>query len=324
MKSFEHINAFSAQSAVSLLDASGRSRIIAGGTDILPAMRQNILEPERLVNLKTAPGLDYIRYDEDGSLSLGALTTLNDIAANSTVRERFPSLFQAITSAASPQLRNRGTIGGNLNQYSRCWYYRGPFHCWLKGGQVCYAREGENSHHAVFGGGPCYTVHPSDPPVALSALGAQVRIIGAEGEKSLPIEEFFRLPGVNSRQLTLLKPSDIIVEIRIPAPPVNSRSWFKKAMDRKHWAFALVSIAVQLIIEGKTVRDASLVLGGVAPVPWRLPEVENVLRGRQLDMATIQKASELSVTGARPLRHNEYKLHLIKGLVTESLTVLKE
>lgn len=323
MKAFEHVNATSAAGVPALLGQDGRARPMAGGTDLLTELKLGIIAPDRLVNLKTIPGLDEIRFDESNGLRLGALATLMAIGDNPVVQERYPMLAQAILRAASPQLRNMGTIGGNLNQHSRCWYYRGPFHCWLKGGQMCYARDGENAHHAILGGMPCNTVQPSDPATALIALGAEVRVMGQGGERTLPLEQFFQLPKVGSRMLTVLAPAEIVTEIAVPVPAAGSRGTFLKAMDRQVWAFALASVAALLTLDGGTVREARLVLGGVAPRPWRVPDAEAALQGGRLDEAAIERAAEQSVAGAKPLAHNGYKVPLVKGLVREALRPLR-
>jgi len=319
MKSFEHVNATSAAGAVSLLAAKETARPIAGGTDLLTQMKLGIVEPDRLVNLKTISRLNSITSGET-SLRIGALATLDSIGSNNVVREIYPALARAIEVAASPQLRNSGTIGGNLAQGSRCWYYRGQFHCWLKGGDVCQAKDGENSHHAIFGGGPCYAVHPSDPAPALVALGAEASIVGPKGERTIPLEDLFQLPHEGSRQLTTLEPQEIITGVRVPAPAEGSKGTYLKAMERKVWAFALVSVALQLVMDGDMVRDARVVLGGVAPRPWRLPQAEKALRNQHKSPAVISEAAELATKGAQPIGHNRYKIALVKAMVTEALS----
>jgi xanthine dehydrogenase YagS FAD-binding subunit len=242
---------------------------------------------------------------------------------DTNVKKRYPALQQAILLAASPQLRNFGTIGGNLVQATRCWYYRGPFNCWLKGGDFCYARNGENSHHAIFGAGACNSVQPSDPAVALVALAADVSIAGPQSKQTMPLERFFQLPGLQSRQLTVLKPGEIILKIIVPAPDPDSRGVFFKAMNRKIWAFALASIAAQVTFDGDIVKDVRLVLGGVAAIPWRVPDAESFLRGKSLNDKNIRDTSELAVAGAKPLAQNGYKIALVKGIVANALDTIK-
>jgi len=319
MKNFEHVNAASAASAVSLLAAKGTSRPIACGTDLLTQMKLGIVEPDRLVNLKTISGLNSITAGETG-LTIGALATLDSIGSNRVVREIYPALARAIEVAASPQLRNLGTIGGNLAQSSRCWYYRGQFQCWLKGGDVCQAKDGENSRHAILGGGPCYTVHPSDPTPALIVLGAEASIVGPKGERTIAVEDLFQLPHEGSRQLTTLEPQEIITSVRVPAPAPGSKGIYLKAMERKVWAFALVSVAVQLVMDGDMVRDARVVLGGVAPRPWRLPQTEKALRNQHRTQTVVSDTAELAIKGAQPIGHNRYKIALVKAMVKEALS----
>jgi xanthine dehydrogenase YagS FAD-binding subunit len=319
MNSFEHVNATSAASAVSLLAANGTSRLMAGGTDLLTQIKLGIIEPDRLVNLKTIPGLNSITSGK-GDLRIGALATLDSIGSNKVVRDIYPALAQAIEVAGSPQLRNSGTIGGNLAQGSRCWYYRGQFRCWLKGGDVCPAKDGENSHHAIFGSGPCYTVHPSDLAPALIALGAEASIVGPKGERTIPVESLFQLPHEGSRQLTTLGPQEIITGVRVPAPAPGSKGVYLKAMERKVWAFALVSVAVQLVMDGDMVRDTRVVLGGVAPRPWRLSQTEKALHNKHKTQAVISEAAELATKGAQPIGHNRYKTTLVKAMVRQALS----
>jgi xanthine dehydrogenase YagS FAD-binding subunit len=323
MKNFEHVNAASPAGAVSLLNQNHNSRTIAGGTDLFAEMRLGIVTPDRLVNLKTIPGLADIRFDEKSGLQIGALATLDDIAGNNIISERYPILFKAISVAASPQLRNRGTIAGNLCQDSRCWYYRGQFRCWLKGGETCYAREGENGYHAIFDGGPCYTVHPSDPAPALIALDARLLIIGKHGERTLFLEELYRRPHLAGRRLTVLEPDEIITEINLPVPAKESRGTYIKAMERRVWSFALASVAAQITFDNNIVKDSRLVLGGVAPKPWRLKNIESALLNMPLDDQTIDRAVELVGEGAQPLSHNGYKVPLVKGILKEGLLALR-
>jgi xanthine dehydrogenase YagS FAD-binding subunit len=318
MKNFSHVHATSLESAILLLDQGG-SEPIAGGTDLLPRLKRGISAPLRLVNLKTVPGLDHVRFHASEGLAIGSLATLAAATRDPLVRANYPVLCMAVSAAATPQLRNMGTLGGNLLQDSRCWYYRGPFPCWLKGGKTCFAKEGENGHHALFGGGPCYTAHPSDPAPSLMALGAEVRVAGREGERTLALEDLFRIPEPTARRLTALQPSEIIVEVRVPPPEAGSRGVYLKAMERRTWGFALASVALQLAFEDGIVRRARVVLGGVAPVPWRAPGAEDALQGHEIDDRVIGEASELAVSGARPLRRNRYKIELVKGLMRQAL-----
>jgi xanthine dehydrogenase YagS FAD-binding subunit len=324
MKSFEYVQAETLESAARLLGPDRNVSILAGGTDLITQMKSGFTETARLVSLKNIPGLDAVIFDKGRSLRLGILATLDNIYQNPEIAGTYPVLAQAIIQSASPQLRNRGTIGGNLNQASRCWYYRGEFHCWLKGGNTCYARDGENQHHAIFGGGPCYTVHPSDPAVALVALDAEVRLAGLFGERSMSLEDYFVLPDLHNRRLTKLGPGEILGEIRVPAAPETSRSVYLKAMERRVWSFALASVAVHVTFSDDKISRARIVLGGVAPKPWRLAAVENTLLNQSLDDKTIEEAAGLSVAGAVPLEKNNYKIPLVKGLIREALEKIRK
>ncbi|MBI2940722.1 MAG: xanthine dehydrogenase family protein subunit M [Chloroflexi bacterium] len=326
MKTFEHVEPKATRDALGQLAGDGLTFPIAGGTDLLTVMKKEIVRAQRLVNLKEIAELRYIREDSRGGLRLGALATLDEVERHPLVRERYPALAQAIAVSASPQLRTMGTIGGNLCQHSRCWYYREDFHCWLKGGEVCYARDGQNAQHAIFGGGPCYSTQPSDPGPALVALGARVRILGpsADRERTIPIEELFVVPTEDRRRLTALAPDELIVEVQVSRPAPGQRSRYLKAMDRAIWAFALVSVAANLRLDGGRIAEARLVLGGVAPKPWRAHDAEAALAGRPLDTAAIADATRAAVRGAQPLVHNAYKVPLAEGLVKRILEDLVE
>ena len=319
MNNFEHADATTIADAISLLASNGSSVPIAGGTDLLTQIKLGLIKPGRLVNLKTIPGLDLITVVNNG-LNIGALANLDTIANNSVVRVQYPVLIKAIEVTASPQLRNSGTVGGNLAQGPRCWYYRGQFQCWMKGGERCYARNGENSHHAIFGNGRCNQVHPSDLAPVLIALGAEINIEGIRGRRTIPLSDLFQIPHEGSRQLTILDPGEIITMIHLPTPVSGSRSTYFKAMERKVWSFALASVAVQLVIEDGVIRNPVIVLGGVAPKPWRLPKSEESLRNQPINREVITAAAETAVEGAQPLNANHYKIPLVKGILTEVLS----
>ncbi len=222
MRAFEHVDVFDLTEAVELLGMDPKARLIAGGTDLIPEMRLGVREPDRLINLKTVPGYDRIAA-EDGCLRIGALARLEDVASHPTIRNTLPLLADAIGQAASPQIRTAATLGGSLCQESRCWYFRGPFRCWLKGGACCDAEHGDNRHHAILGGGPCFTVHPSDSATALLALNARATIIGPDGIRTIPLEQFFTLPSDDHRSLTCLNHDEILCCVEIPYPSTRER-----------------------------------------------------------------------------------------------------
>jgi xanthine dehydrogenase YagS FAD-binding subunit len=325
MRSFDYTSAESIEQAIQALDqqSDGATRLLAGGTDLLTLMKADIAAPDQLIDIKRVSELtSEIGWSDDG-LTLGALTTLADIETHPIVRERYPALAEAAAIAATPQLRNMATIGGNLLQRPRCWYYRSQhFNCWLKGGTECYARDGENRNHALAGESPCVAVHPSDPATALFALDASVRLRGAAGERILPLGEFFAEPTEDRRTETTLLPDEILLNIHLPERASNTRSTFLKAMDRKVWAFALVSVAATVHIEAGRVDDARIVLGGVAPIPWRVTDAEQMLMGEKPDTALIERTAAAALAGARPLADNGYKIPLVRALVRRALISL--
>ena len=296
------------------------ARYLAGGTDLLTLMKRDIDAPERLVDLKRLPELDDEIVDTGDGVEIGALATLAELERHPLIRASYPALAEAAAIAATPQLRNMATIGGNLLQRPRCWYFRSEeVTCWLRGGDTCYAREGENQHHALFQPSPCVATHPSDPATALLALDAEVTIRGTGGERTLPIGEFFAAPEEDRRRETTLAPGEIVTKIRLPGFAPDERSTYRKAMDRKVWAFALVGVAARVVMDGDRVSRARLVLGGVAPVPWRVEAAEAVLVGSTLDATTIGRAAETALDGAIPLAKNAYKIPLATALVRRAL-----
>jgi Aerobic-type carbon monoxide dehydrogenase, middle subunit CoxM/CutM homologs len=262
---------------------------------------------------------------EGDHISIGALTTLAEIESSSEIKEKFPILAQAAGMAASPQLRNSGTLGGNLCQAVRCWYYRHPdLTCWLKGGEECYAQEGVNRHHAILGNAPCIAVQPSDLAPALQALGAEFHISGDDVDGAIDVDEFFVLPDEGFRKRTVLGPSDLVTKISVPLPAANSKGTYLKGMERADWSFALVSVAIQLSLEGDSVSDGRIVLGGVAGKPWRTKGAEDVVIGKKIDEALAVEAGEAAVAGADPFEHNSYKVPMARNLVKRALLELAD
>ncbi len=319
MKAFTHKNATSVKEAVSLLAQNpGKALPIAAGSDLLGEMKDWIETPEVVVNLKTIPGLDRIQQKSD-VVSVGALVPIAEVAENQLLHTHFPVFVEAASVIASPQIRNVGTVGGNLCQRPRCWYYRSSLQCLRKGGKVCYAIQGENRYHAILGGGPSYIVHPSDLAPALISVDAKARVAGPKGERTIPLEQFFALPTVNVRRENVLKPGEILTEILIPLPRPGTRSTYWKQMERDAWDFALVSVATAIRQKEGKVEHARVVLGGVAPVPWRSHEAEAALIGKPLDAATVAQAAEEAMKPARPLRDNAYKVDLSRAIIRGAL-----
>src|SRR5438132_2282278 len=290
MNTFEWISPGTVAEAVSALksaivvsDLDDAARPIAGGQDLLTTMKDYITRPVRVVNLKGVRGLDQIESDGKGGLRIGALTTLTQLEEDPAVRRGFPGLSEAAHSVATPQIRNLGTVGGNLCQRPRCWYFRlEEVICLKKGGSECYAAKGENKYNAILGGGPSYIVHPSDLAPMLVALGASVSVVGSEGKRVIPLDKFFTLPAEGSiRRENVLKNDDIITQIQVPASSVALRSTYLKFKERESMDFALASVAAAVQLRAsKSIAQAHVVLGGVAPIPWRAPQAEQFLVGK--------------------------------------------
>ncbi|MGN6727028.1 MAG: FAD binding domain-containing protein [Tepidisphaeraceae bacterium] len=335
MQAFEWANAKTTHDAVRLLShdgaAAGRDpdqwpHPIGGGQDLHTTMKAYIVTPPRVVNLKTIPDAGRIRFDASTGLTLGATATLTNIAEHPDVMHFAPVLVEAIHSVATPQIRNIGTIGGNLGQRPRCWYFRlEQVKCLKRGGDTCYAKEGENKYNAIFGtDAPCVITQPSDPAQALVALGAVFTIAGPKGERDVAAADYFRMPTQDDPfRENVLGPGEFVSQVRIAPTPLAARSTYLKFKERASLDFAMASVAaaVDLAADG-TVNAARIVLGGVAPIPWQRPNVDGFLKGKKLDQPTIAKAAELAVADAKPLSQNGYKLPLTQTLVRRALTKL--
>ena len=320
MKTFAHFNARSLDEAVDILRQYGdTARIIAGGTDLLGKMKDEILPkyPEAVINIKSVPGLDYIR-EENGALKIGALTRLEDVAKSPLARQKWSALAEAAHKAASPHLREMGTIGGNICQDIRCWYYRHPdnrFPCLRKGGGRCYAIEGDNRYHSIFGGTVekgCYAVHPSDTAPALIALGARV----VTTKRTLPVEDLF---ATKVTRTTILDLDEIVTELEVPRAPENAASHFMKFALRKTIDFPIVNCAVCVVFQGKSVNSARICLNAVAPKPYRATTAEEMMSGKELTEDIAEKAGEAAVSGAKPMRNNAYMVQIAGVLVKRTL-----
>ena len=318
MNPLKHFNARTLDDAV--LAANENSLIVAGGTDCLSLLKNSIfpIYPQELVNIKTLSELDYI-VEEAAGLRIGALTRLADIVESAVVVAEYGVLAEAAESVASPQIRNMGTIAGNLCQDTRCWYYRcSPFtgksyFCTRKGGRVCFAVAGDNRYHAILGGKGCFAVNPSDLAVALAALDARITVKGTTSERAVPIKEFYTVQG------NILKPHELVTDIWIPRPSPQAKQRFLKFRLRKAIDFAIVSVASIITMEDDVCRDASIVLGAVAPVPLRAAEAEQAIKGKVVNEETAQRAAKASVAGATPLSGNAYKVEIAQALVKRAI-----
>ena len=328
MKSFGWTNPTTINEAVKMLqvtepgDVDEAPRPIAGGQDLITTMKDYTTRPTRVVNLKNIRGLDQIKADAKSGLTIGALVTLSQLEEHPVVRKNIPGLAEAAHSIATPQIRNLGTVGGNLCQRPRCWYFRlEEVICLKKGGSECYAANGENKYNAIIAGGPSYIVHPSDLAPMLLALGARVTVIGAAGKRIIPLDKFFTLPSEgNIRRENVLKNDDIITEIQVPATPLAGHSTYLKFKERDSLDFALASVAAAVqLLPNKTVKEARIVLGGVAPIPWRVPAAERYLAGKALTPDVLAEAGKLALAEAKPLEKNAYKVPLTQTLVRRAL-----
>ena len=319
---FELLSPRSLDEAVDLAARHGHEcALMAGGSDLLDQLKQQRRTPRYVINLKTIPNLRSLNIMSD-RISIGALATLGELERHPEVRRLCPALGLAASRVATPQIRNVGTLGGNLLQDSRCPYYRGPWYCYRAGGIQCDARHGMNQEHAIVGGNRCYTVSPSDTAPALIALGARVTLRGSD-TREIPLEDLFMPPGENITVMHRLMPGTVLSEISVPVRP-GTRSTFIKYAMRNSWDFALASVGAALQMDGGVARNVRIVLGGVAPIPWRSPDAERELEGKALDRLTIESAAQAAVAAARPLAHNEYKVPLVTKLVRAALTELAQ
>ena len=318
MQNFEHYRAPNLAATLPLL-AEPETEGYAGGTDLLGELKRGIRKIRRLVNLQSLEELGGISAAEEG-LRIGALCTLEEIDQHLQMGDQYPVLAQAVSSVATPQLRAVGTLGGNLCQHPRCWYFRSrQFPCWLKGGKTCFAANGENPYHAILGRGMCQAVHPSDLAPALISLGARVRIAGISATREIPLEELYQKPEPLHRRMTILRPGELLTELFIPRPPHESKGVYLKAMERKAWAFALASVAVRVNFHNERPEEVRIVLGGVAPIPWRVKKAEDILQGEMLTEDIVARGAQEVLSDARPLRDNNYKVLLAKALIGKAL-----
>jgi xanthine dehydrogenase YagS FAD-binding subunit len=325
MKTFANANPRDLPQAFTMIkqakDGGHSVAIAGGGSDLLGMVKERIVTPDVLVNLKTIKGLDQVGQVNFG-LNIGGLITLDALARHPIVRSKYAVLAEAADSVATPQIRNVGTLAGNVCQRPWCWYYRNGFKCYKAGGNTCYSINGENQFHAIFGGGPSFIVHPSDTAPALMALDAKFRIVGPSGERTVAAADFFTLPQKDAARENVLADDEVLVAVQLPVPKPGTRSTYHKVLDREAWTHAVVSAAIVLEMDGATCRSARVVLGGVAPIPWRVPEAEKLLAGQRITPELAAKAGEVAIAGAKPLRKNAYKLPLTNTVVRRTVLEL--
>jgi len=326
MKAFANANAKTFRQAVTLAQQARRDgkavSFGGGGSDLLTLVKERLVSPDVIVALRSTA--DAAIAQSRQGLTIGGLATLDAISRDPVVRERYAVLSEAAASVATPQIRNVATVAGNLCQRPWCWYYRNGFPCYKNGGTTCFSVTGENQFHAIFGGGPSYIVHPSDTAPALVALDAVFRIVGPTGTRTVPSGEFFALPRADARRENVLADDELLAAVSVPQARPGRRSTYHKIMDREAWTHAVLSAAVVLDMDGAVCRDARVVLGGVAPIPWRLPEVEKMLAGQRITPELAARAGEQAVANARPLEKNKYKVPLARNLVRRTVLELAQ
>ena len=325
MKSFELYEPTTVQEAVGLLDRFGATgKALGGGSDLIGGVMKDWVTgkgmplPVQVVDLTTIPDLKGIKVGSDGA-HIGATTTLSEIIENKDLQQSFPLLTQAAVSVASPLIRNFGTLGGNINQRPRCWFFRGEdFNCYKKGGDFCYSVTGDNRYHAIIGGELCYIVHPSDTATALLALNAQAKVSGPSGERTVPFDQYFHGPREDVLTENVLKPNEVLTEVFIPTPATGTKMAWTKLKDRQVYDFAVVAVAAAFTLDGGNWKDGRVTLGGVAPVPYRAQVIEDALKGKDVK-ATVKQAAAQIRTVARPMSLNAYKVDIAQGLVERTV-----
>ncbi len=321
MPAFQLFQPASTEEALGVLDQYGADAwVLAGGLDTWDWLKDRVKKPAAVVDLGGVSELSEIR-SLGGGLEIGAMATLRDVIRHPEVAEQFSMLADAASQAASPQIQNQGTLGGNVGQDTRCWYYRDGWSCYRAGGNICYADTptAMNREHAILGASRCVAVNPSDTAPVLVALDAEMVVRNSTGERVIPAQDFFIGPAVDIMRMTALQPGDILTSIRIPWTFANTRFYFEKVRDRAVWDFPLANVASAAKISNGVVEDIRIVANGVAPYPVRFLAAEDAVRGRQVGPAVAMEAGDIATNGVRPLRHNAYKVTLLRNLVKRSV-----
>jgi len=320
VKGFAYVNPSSEKEAVGAL-GTDRTKVLplAGGQDLLARLKDYIDQPDRIVNIKNA--LDAtVAATPDGGLKIGAAVKITDLAENAQVAKMYPALVEAAGEVGTPQIRNQGTLGGNINQRPRCWYYRNEeFICYKKGGNTCFAPTGENQFHAIFGNGPTHIVHPSSLAVPVVAYGAKFRLVGPNGERIVDAADYFTMPTMqNVRMENVLAPDELLTHVILPPPGNVKHGHYEVRFKASHdWPIAFATVI--LAMNGNRVGSARVVMGAVAPVPWRAQAAEQALAGKTIDERTAAQAAEAALIGARPMSQNGYKVQVAKTAVKRAI-----
>jgi xanthine dehydrogenase YagS FAD-binding subunit len=317
LKAFAYVDATNEKEALAALAKAERGRMLpmAGGMDLLGLMKDYIVSPERVVSIRN---LDQTITSAGGGLRIGAAVKIADLAEHAESRKMYPALITAAQEVGTPQIRNLGTVGGNIMQRPRCWYFRNEeFNCLKKGGSRCFAVEGENQYHAIFGDGPCHIVHPSSLAVPVIAYGGRLRVAGPNGTREIDAGQFFQMPNQNLYGETVLQPNEIITHVLLPAPGQRSATYEVRFKQSHDWPLAAAS--VNLVMSGSTVKSARVVMGAVAPIPWRVQAAERVLAGKTITEAIATEAANAALAGARPMTGNAYKIQIAKTAVKRAI-----
>ena len=318
MKPFAYVNAANEKEAIAALGPDrGKFLPLAGGMDLLGLMKDYIAQPDRLVNVKNLDKT--IAKTPDGGLRVGAAVTVADLAAHADVARMYSALVHAAAEVGTPQIRNVGTVGGNLNQRPRCWYYRNEeFDCLKKGGSRCFAVDGENQYHAIFGDGPCHIVHPSSLAVPAMALAAKFRVVGPGGEREIAADQYFVMPDRNLFGETVLQPNELLTHVIFPAPGSAKSATYEVRYKQSHdWPLGAASVVLDM--SGTTVRGARIVMGAVAPIPWRAAGAERALIGKTITDQTVMAAADAAIQGAKPMTQNAYKVQIARTAVKRAI-----
>jgi xanthine dehydrogenase YagS FAD-binding subunit len=326
MPAFELFQPATVGDALGLLDQHGSDAwVLAGGLDSFDWLKDRIKRPKVVIDLSQVSELRGVK-EVNGGLEIGAMTTLTELVRNPIVKAKYGILAQGAELAASPQIRNQGTIGGNVSQDARCWYYRGGWKCYRAGGNICFADTptAVNREHAILHADRCVAVNPSDSAPALIALEAQMVIRSVKGERVVNAEDYFVGPAIDITHMTVLKPGELLTAIRIPATWAGAQFYFEKVRDRQVWDFPLMNVASAMVVNGGNIEKIRIVVNAAAATPLRLTDVENAVRGQPRSAATGEMAGKLAIVGAEPLRYNGYKVPLMRNLVKRAISGVEE
>jgi xanthine dehydrogenase YagS FAD-binding subunit len=329
MNRFEYIKAPSVKDAVEMMNSTvpeatinkKNAKIVkAAGTDLLDLLKEGVVEPSRIIDLSKIPGLDKLSYSKDAGLQIGPMVTIAQLAEHESVKKHYPALHEAAAHAATPQIRNMATMGGNLMQRPRCWYFRSKnHHCRKKGGATCFAQVGQNQFHGIFDTNICPCVHPSSIATALVGYDGKVELTGPDGKREVALNDFFTASEVDVTCENVAKSQEIITNIMLAPSGKNTRAFYIKQGQRESYDWSMGDVAVVLEMDGDRCKDARIVFGAASSIPLRREKAENMLKGKKLNDQTIKKAAEASIEGATPMAYNEYKVHLFKVLVERTI-----